>query len=141
MAMNVMPYISFESNAREALAFYQTIFGGTVTITTFGEYDDSLGPDAANLVMHGELDADANLIFFASDTPAGMPFNPGTRVALAIFGNEEFTMAKHYNALLDQGGTAQMPLEKAVWGDSYGSVTDRYGIEWMFNISGLNHGE
>ena len=141
MAMNLMPYISFENNACEALTFYQTIFGGTVTVTTFGEYDDSLDADAGSGIMHGELDTDTNLIFFASDTPAGVPFNPGARVALAIFGNEEDTMAKYYNALFDQGGTTQMPLEKAVWGDSYGSVTDRYGIEWMFNISGVNHGE
>lgn len=141
MAMNLMPYISFENNAREALTFYQTIFGGTVTLTTFGEYDDSLEPDAADLVMHGELDAEADLILFASDTPAGMPFNPGARVALAIFGNEEFTMAKYYNALLDQGGSTQMPLEKAPWGDSFGTVTDKFGVDWMINISGANHGQ
>ncbi len=141
MAMNLMPYISFENNAREALTFYQTVFGGTLTITAFGEYDDSLGPEEGARVMHGELDTEANLILFASDTPSGAHFNAGAQVSLAIFGNEEDTMAKYYDALLDQGGATQMPLEKAVWGDSYGSVTDRYGIEWMFNISGVNHGQ
>lgn len=141
MTMNLSPYIQFQDNAREALTFYQSIFGGTLTISTFGEFDDSLDKDAGALVMHGQLETDADFVIMGSDTPASMPYAPGARVSLAIFGSNEDTMAQYYRALLNQGGSTQMPLEKAPWGDSFGMVTDQYGVDWMFNISGVNHGE
>ncbi|XBH21209.1 VOC family protein [Jonesiaceae bacterium BS-20] len=141
MTMNLSPYVRFQDNAREALTFYKSILGGTLTLSTFGEYDDSLDEATGSLIMHGELETDADFIILASDTPAPMPFDPGARISLAIFGDNEFKMAEYYNALLSQGGSTQMPLEKAPWGDSFGMVTDHYGVNWMFNISGANHGD
>lgn len=140
MSMNLSPYISYRDQARDALNFYQSIFGGALTISTFGEYDESLSGKTAQLVMHGQLETDADFIILASDTPPGMEHVPGSNISLAIFGNEEFIMAQYYNALLSQDGVVEMPLEKAPWGDSYGSLFDKFGVKWMFNISGANHG-
>ncbi len=141
MAMSLSPYISYNGTAREAMTFYKGVFGGEITFSTYGEFDDTLDGHAAMRIMHAELITDADFILLGSDTPDGAEFDPSTRISIAIFGNEEATMAKYYESLLAAGGNTKMPLEKAPWGDSFGMVTDKFGVEWMFNISGVNHSD
>jgi predicted 3-demethylubiquinone-9 3-methyltransferase (glyoxalase superfamily) len=54
---NLNPYISFRDNARQAMAFYQDVFGGNLTLNTFGEYGDPNAPGADN-IMHAQLQTD-----------------------------------------------------------------------------------
>ena len=128
------PYISFKDNARAAMEFYKTIFVGKLTMSTFKEYHASKDPSEDNLIMHAELRADNGIVFMASDTPARMEYHPGNNISMSISGDDEAEI-KGYFQKLSAGGTVTMPLEKAIWGDSFGMCTDKFGINWLVNIA------
>jgi PhnB protein len=127
------PYVSFRSGAREALTFYQSVFGGQLDISTFGEFGGGDGVDADG-VMHGQLRTAAGYTLMAADTPPGMDVQQGDNVTLALFGDDAEQLRGYFTALAE-GGTVSVPLEKQMWGDEYGSLTDKFGVNWMANIS------
>ena len=134
MASRLNPYISFAGNAREAMEFYESVFGGTLRLNTFGEYGAADAPEAGK-IMHGQLETDSGYTLMASDTPPGMPHNPGDNVTISLSGDDADEL-RGYFAKLSEGGSVTMPLEKQMWGDEFGMVADRFGINWMVNIAG-----
>lgn len=137
MATKLNPYISFRSNAREAMEFYKTIFGGVLKISEFKEFHASQDPAEDNLVMHASLEAPNGVQFFASDTPARMEYNPGTNMSMSLSGEDETELRGYWEKLSD-GAQVTMPLEQAPWGDTFGMLKDKFGIAWMVNITGKN---
>lgn len=130
MATAAIPYITFAGNAREALGFYQSVFGGKVEISTFGHYNV---PDApADGVMHGALTTEEFAVY-GSDALTTGDLGDATRIRIAIAGDDLDTLSVAFDALA-QGGKVVTPLAKQMWGDSYGEVVDQYGVAWMFNI-------
>lgn len=134
MPSTLNPYISFKANAREAMEFYKNVFGGKLSISTFGEYNASQDPAEADKIMHSTLEADNGIIFMASDTPNGMEYQPGATIRMSLSGDNQDELSGYWNKLSD-GAQIDKPLEKAPWGDSFGMLTDKFGIEWMVNIS------
>ena len=132
MASRLNPYVSFRDNAREALEFYKDVFGGNLSINTFGEYGDSDAPEANN-VMHGQLETDRGFTLMASDTPPGMDFNPGSNITISLSGDDEQELRGYWEKL-SEGANVTMPLEKQMWGDVYGQCTDKFGVQWMVDI-------
>jgi PhnB protein len=133
MPTRLNPYISFRDNARQAMEFYQDVFGGTVVLNTFGEFGDSDGPDA-DKIMHGQLETDSGLAFMLADTPSGMDFNPGDNIAVSLSGDDSAELHGYWEKL-SQGGTVSVPLERQMWGDEFGMCVDRFGVPWMVNIA------
>jgi PhnB protein len=129
------PYISYRDNAREAMEFYQTVFGGKLVMNTFKEYHASQDPGEDDKIMHARLDADNGITFMAADTPSVMEYQPGANISLSLSGDNEAELTTYYQKL-SAGGTVVMPLEKAPWGDTFGMLKDKYGINWMVNITG-----
>jgi PhnB protein len=127
------PYLSFAGTAREALEFYRQVFGGTLTLSTFGEFGDA-DPALADQIMHGLLRTDAGYVLMASDTPPGMAHTPGSTVSLILNGDDADVLRGYWDRLRD-GGTVSVPLAKQMWGDEYGDCVDRFGTRWMVNIS------
>jgi PhnB protein len=134
MLTKLNPYISFKSNAREAMTFYKSVFGGKLTLRTFKEFNASQTPAEDNLVMHSELDAGDGFIFMASDTPQRMEYQPGHNIAMSLTGENEDQL-KTYFKKLSTGGKVSMPLKKEIWGDMFGMCTDKFGIGWLVNIT------
>lgn len=130
MASQLNPYITYNGNARQAIEFYQEVFGGRLELGTVGDFGSPESPDAAK-VMHSRLDTPDGYTLMAWDAPAGMPYSPGGDVAVYLGGGDE--LRGHFRKL-SEGGTVTMPLEKQAWGDEAGSLVDRFGISWMFNI-------
>lgn len=133
MAARLNPYISFTDNAREAMEFYQSVFGGTLAVNTFGEFGQPDSPDAAK-IMHGMLETDSGFTLMGADTPTGMDHTPGTNIAVSLSGDDEAELRGYWTGLIE-GGTVSMPLEKQMWGDVFGMCTDRFGIGWLVNIA------
>lgn len=133
MASRLNPYLSFRDNAREAMEFYKSVFGGTLEMNTFGEYG-SEGPDADKL-MHAQLETDAGYTLMGADTPQGMSYNPGDNITVSLSGDDAESLRGYWKKL-SEGGTVGVPLEKQIWGDEFGQCTDRFGIPWMVNIAG-----
>ena len=133
MAARLNPYIQFESNARSAMEFYQSVFGGELASNTFKEFGASHGPDDDDKLMHSQLETPSGFTLMASDTPQGTPYNPGENIAISLSGDDE-ELRGYYEKLSD-GGKVTVPLEKQMWGDEFGMVTDKFGINWMVNIA------
>lgn len=126
------PYLNFAGNTREAMEYYHGIFGGTLNVSTFADFGMEGMP--ADGTMHAELSTD-HFVLMASDAMPGAEATwGGTRNYIGIFGDEVEKLQSWYAALAADG-EAGMPLEKQVWGDMYGDVKDKFGIEWMVNIS------
>ena len=128
------PYLNFQGSAREAMAFYHDVFGGELTVATFGEYQASSDPSEDQKIMHSMLVAPNGMTFMAADTPNHMEYRPGTNFAMSLSGDEESELRGYFDKLA-VGGTVMQPLEQAPWGDIFGMCADRFGISWLVNIS------
>ena len=128
------PYLNFDDNTREAMEFYQSVFGGELKMNTFGEFGMQDSPQA-DQIMHAQLETESGYTLMASDTPPGMPYNPGDTITISLSGDEE-VLRDHFNALAE-GGKIGTPLEKQMWGDEYGDLVDKFGVSWMVNLGGL----
>lgn len=133
MTSRLNPYISFADNAREAIEFYASVFGGVPTISTFGEFGmEGVNPDG---VMHSMLVTDLGFTIMAADTPVGMGIDrvEGNNITVSLSGDDE--VLRTYFEGLAEDGTILVPLEKQMWGDEFGQLVDKFGIAWMVNLS------
>ncbi len=133
MPSRLNPYISFRDTAREAMGFYQSVFGGELTVSTFGEFGME-GPQAEQ-VMHAQLETPTGYTLMGADTPPGMEHTEGSRITVSLSGDDADELRGYFGQLAE-GGSVDMPLEKQMWGDEFGQCTDRFGIAWMVNIAG-----
>jgi PhnB protein len=126
------PYLSFAGDARQAMEFYRSVFGGELTLNTYGE-SGAPDPEIADKVMHGMLSTPAGYALMASDTPPGMPHQPGNNVSISLSGDDADELRGYWEKLSDAADIT-VPLEKQMWGDEFGACVDRFGISWMVNI-------
>ena len=134
MATTLNPYLQFRDTARPAMEFYRDVFGGDLTLSTFGEFGDPSQPSADG-IMHANLRTPSGYTLMASDTPPGMDHSPGTSISISLSGDDAAELRGYWEKLSD-GGTVSLPLEKQMWGDEFGQCTDKFGISWMVNIAG-----
>lgn len=135
MQSRLNPYLSFKDNAREAMEFYKTVFGGKLDMNTFKDFQASEDPSEDDKIMHSMLEAENGITFMAADTPNRMAYQPGTNISMSLSGEKEAELRRYFEKL-SAGGTVTQPLEKAAWGDAFGMCTDKFGINWMVNITG-----
>ena len=130
MASLLNPYLSFDGTARSAMEFYRDVLGGELEVNTFGEY----GGSPAEGVMHSHLGTHSGFHLMAADTPEGQSVTAGTNITLSLSGDDTDELSGYFEKLSD-GGTVTMPLEKQMWGDTFGMLTDKFGTNWMVNIT------
>lgn len=132
MSSRLNPYISFSDNARQAMEFYRDVFGGELVVNTFGE-SGMAAPGFEDKIMHAQLETPAGYTLMASDAPPGMEHDSGSAISVSLSGDDDDL--RGYFAALSEGGTVTMPLEKQMWGDEFGMLVDRFGVNWMVNVS------
>jgi PhnB protein len=135
MTVRLNPYLNFQDNAREAMTFYQSVLGGTLTVSTFADFQASEDPAEQDKVMHSQLETPDGLVLMGADTPNAMEYRPQAGVAVSLSGDDEATLRGYWERLSD-GGSVTMPFEKAPWGDTFGMCVDRFGTSWMVNATG-----
>jgi PhnB protein len=128
------PYLSFRNNAREAMTFYQSIFGGELTVSTFADFDASADPTKQYKIMHSQLETPDGLVLMGADTPEGMEYRPQAGVSVSLSGDEEARLRGYWERL-SEGGSVTVPFEKAPWGDTFGMCVDRFGTSWVVNVA------
>jgi PhnB protein len=140
-SMKIHPYLNFDNRTEEAFRFYAKALGGKLTeIHRFGSMPQQDGfeltPEQKRLVMHVGLELPDGQMIMASDMIAGMSPRrvEGNNIAISVHPNSRQEADRVFNALA-QGGTITMPIADQFWGDYYGSLTDRFGINWMVNYS------
>lgn len=135
--MSVDVYLNFNGNCREAVEFYAKVFGNSdPQIMTFGEAppnpDYPLPEEAKALVMHARLNVDGSNVMF-SDVFPGMPFTQGNNISLALVTRNEEDVKSWFNQL-KEGGSVTMELQQTFWSKLYGSLKDKFGIEWQVSL-------
>jgi len=137
MTARLNPYLGFRDNAREAMEFYRTVFGGELTTSTFAEFHASEDPTEQDKIMHAMLTGESGLVLMAADTPNSMDYAAESNISVSLSGeaSDEAELTGYWEKL-SSGGTVTMPFEVAPWGDRFGMCVDRFGVSWMVNIAG-----
>ena len=134
MTTTLNPYLNWRSSAREAMEFYQSVFGGELTASTFKEFGMPVEPGEEELVMHSQL-VTPDLTLMGADTPSHMGYAEPAGFSVSLSGDDDDTLQGWWDGL-SADGKVNVPLEKAPWGDTFGMRTDKYGIDWLVNIAG-----
>ena len=132
MQPTLTPYLAFNGKAAEAMKFYQSVLGGELSMQTFGDVKMAKDPADENRIMHAALKNDL-LSFMASDGMPGRAVKVGDNISMSIAGSDEKKLTEFFHKL-SAGGKVDMPLAKQFWGDTFGMLTDKFGIHWMINI-------
>lgn len=140
----VSTYLNFPRNTEEAFTFYRSIFGGEFSgggVARFSDIPPADGmpaiPDAdKHLVMHIELPILGGHVLMGTDSPESMGFtvHAGNNVHINLEPDTKAETKKLFDAL-SAGGKVTMDLQDMFWGAYYGSCTDKYGVQWMFNCA------
>lgn len=140
----VSTYLNFSNYTEEAFKFYKSVFGGEFTapgIRRLGDVppEEGMPPmteDLKNLVMHVELPITGGHILMGTDAPGQMGFkvNFGNNIYINLEPDTREETKRLFNALA-AGGKVEMELQDMFWGAYFGSCTDKYGVQWMFNCS------
>jgi PhnB protein len=132
MSVRLEPYLFFNGNCREAMEFYKNAFGGDVTYQTMSEVPGDIPGKAEHpdYIMHAKL-TNGSLTIMGSDTEQASPKT--AKVELSLSGPDEAEMRRIFDTLAE-GGMVRFPLEKQFWGDVFGNLTDKFGVDWMMNI-------
>jgi PhnB protein len=141
---SVSTYLNFNRNTEEAFNFYKSVFGGEFFgqgIMRMGDVPPQEGmPPMAEedkkLVMHVELRILNSHTLMGTDAPESMGFklNKGNNVSINLMPDTRKETKQLFEAL-SAGGQVTMELQDMFWGDYFGSCTDKFGIQWMFNCS------
>ncbi len=141
---SVATYLNFPRNTEAAFNFYKSVFGGDFSgmgIARFGDIPPSAGaPPIAeadkNLIMHIELPITGGHILMGTDAPESMGFtvNFGNNVYISLAPDTRAETKRLFDAL-SKGGKVTMELADMFWGAYYGSCTDKFGVQWMFNCT------
>lgn len=127
------PYINFQGNTREALEFYHAALGGDITLLsadTNGSLSEAAPEDS---IMHGAV-MSGSLLIMGSDGHPDYPVTTGDNVAIALSGSDQEFLSEVFDKL-SNGGVVKQPLKQESWGDLHGYFTDKFGINWMVNIT------
>ena len=134
MASRLNPYLNFNGNARQALEFYTSVFGGDLTLSTFADFGAAAAGSAdADRIMHGQLETSAGYTIMAADVTSEMPYQPPAGIAVSLSGDDGHLLRGYWEKL-SASGTETMPLQKQAWGDEFGMCVDKFGVPWLVNI-------
>jgi len=139
--MKIHPYLNFDGTSEKAFRFYEKVLGGKLTeINRFGamppQQSVEMTEEQKNRVMHVGLMLPDGQMIMASDTMPGMspPRVEGNAYNISLHPDSRQEADRIFRAL-SEGGQVTMPLSDQFWGDYYGALTDKFGVQWMVNYS------
>jgi PhnB protein len=128
------PYLTFKNEAREAMEFYRSVFGGELTVRTFSEYPGMVEDAEKDLVMHAQLETPDGFVLMGADTPSHMQYEKPAGMSVSVSGDDEASLQRYWDRLAADG-TVVMPFDSPPWGGRFGMITDRFGIDWMLALN------
>jgi PhnB protein len=133
MTSRLNPYLNFNGNARQAMQFYQSVFGGELNLSTFADFGAQDSPDA-NRIMHGQLETDAGYTIMGADVTSDMEYHSMAGCSVSLSGDDADVLRGYWDKL-SASGTTTMPMQKQAWGDEFGMCVDGFGVPWLVDIS------
>lgn len=135
------PYLNFDGNTEEAFNFYKSVFGGEfLGVHRFKDFgDNSMGvpDDELDKIAHIALPLGKDNVLMGTDLVKSMPvtLTVGNNFYITIEAESGEEADRLFDAL-SAGGRIEMPLSKTEWAEKYGSLADKYGVQWMVNYTG-----
>lgn len=148
MSITAITHLNFHGNARQALEFYQTVFGGTLIVRTYGDFGAPQATPLANQVVWGQVVADSGFQLMAYDvpTPAAAPAAQPTTYRehgmtitqapffIALRGEQPNELLELWERLAVEA-TIIEPIAQSPWAQLFGMLTDRFGVTWSFDVA------
>lgn len=137
MTVQVTTHLNFDGQAREALAFYATVFGGEPILVTYGELAGEVDPEQARKIIWGQVASDAGFRIMAYDVQPERPWHPGENAFyVSLRGSSQDEVTTYWQGL-SAGATVLQPLGPSAWSPLYGMLKDRFGITWVVDLASL----
>jgi PhnB protein len=130
-----VPYLTFDGQTAEALAFYAEVLGGEVAFSqSFGEspMKDDIPPEFRDRIMHATVKLPSGNLMASDAGPWAPMEGPMRSCSLSLHFTNVDQARKAFDALA-KGGKVTMPLENTFWAAAFGMLTDRFGVQWMVN--------
>lgn len=134
MAVKSVTHLNFRGDARAALEFYRSVFGGALAVVTYKDAGNVQEPAEADQVMWGQVLADDGFHVMAYDVPSRMPWNRGENAFFLSLRGETTQEITAYWEKLSEGATVVQPLAPAQWAPLYGMLKDRFGVVWVVDV-------
>lgn len=134
MSVQAVIHLNFQGQARAALAFYQSVFGGEIMQVTYGESGTAGDPADAERIIFGQVESPNGFRIMAYDVEANKPWDQGRNAFFAaLVGESEQEIGTLWNGLTD-GASIEHALAAAEWSPLYGMLKDRFGVTWIVNV-------
>ncbi len=132
MSVTTTVHVNFRGQAREALTFYQNVFGGQLMLATYADIDAAEAPDQADEIAFGRVMAPNGFDLMAYDVQPSKGYDAGQNpFYVALRGADVDEIQTGWDALADQARAILIPIGPSAFGPLYGMLTDRYGITWI----------
>lgn len=135
MAIDIVTHLNFRGDAREALAFYRSVFGGDIAVITYKDAGNVQDPAEADQVMWGQVATDDGFRVMAYDVPSNLPWNRGENAFFVSVRGETAEEVTGYWEKLSEGASVRQPLAPAQWAPLYGMLVDRFGVIWVLDVA------
>ncbi|MFE6176120.1 VOC family protein [Streptomyces sp. NPDC056464] len=140
MSVTTTTHLNFRGEARQALDFYQSVFGGHAVAVTYTDAGNVQNDNEADWVMWGEVVGDDGFHVMAYDVPSQLPWNRGENpFFVSVRGDDADEISALWQKLAE-GSTVVRPLEAAQWAPLYGMLTDRFGVTWVLDVTAPYNG-
>lgn len=134
MTIKTVTHINFRAQAREALTFYLSVFGGEIAIVTHAQAYGTTDAAEADLVSWGQVVSEAGFAVMAFDVPASQPREAGVAPYFISVRGDNREEVEAYWARLSEGATIIRPLAESAWAKRYGMLKDRFGVTWVLDV-------
>ncbi|MEV5574186.1 VOC family protein [Spirillospora sp. NPDC052269] len=134
MSVTTTTHLNFRGDAREALEFYRSVFGGDLAVVTYKDAGDVQEESEADQVMWGQVLAGNGFHVMAYDVPSRLPYEQGTNAFFVSVRGETVEEVTGYWEKLADGATIVIPMGPAGWASAYGMARDRFGVTWVLDV-------
>ena len=135
MTVHVTPHLNFRGDARAALDFYATVFGGEPQVSTYADAGAPADAPGAEQVVFGQVQTPAGFSIMAFDVPADRPWSRGEDPFFVSVRGGDAEEITRYWAGLSEGATVRAPLAASQWSPLYGMLADRFGVTWVLDVA------
>lgn len=134
MTVTTTTHLNFRGEAREALGFYQSVFGGDLVAISYADAGAAPGAPESDQIMWGQVAAGNGFRVMAYDVPAALEHDAGIiPIFVSVRGNDAAELTAFWDRL-SKGGRVVQPLSPSGWSPLYGMVRDRFGVTWVLDI-------
>lgn len=135
MSIETTTHLNFDGDARAALDFYATVFGGEATVVTYAQMSASDDPAWADRVVFGQLSTPAGLRVMAFDVWPGQPYDQGANAFYVYVHGDDVDEVTRYWDALSEGAQIRQPLAPSAWAPLAGQLRDRFGVVWALDVA------